>query len=375
MTNEPALNVSKPPARRTSAVRSLLDLLALTIGFGCALAYTSGCEKTAEPVRGQTGESCQARSDCESSLVCIDNRCLPSGATSNDQHDADAGMSVADTRGGLGESCTRRADCAVGLMCIANVCVESPDQPTQMQSPLGDRGESCQARNDCAAGLVCVMNRCAVGDVTVAVQAKQCFRVQCEVDEDCCANFVAPLNCPTWKTNCASGDTASCNSYNASCVCALGCQNSACVQLHKCSADSECTAFGQRCVSGKCAQCGSDADCTQAGQRCIANICRAGCQRNEQCPLFSECKDSECVQVGCKSDRECYFATKNPLSRCMKSECLAPCESDAQCGDLQACQDKRCQFVGCETDDECRAFLNLVNQTGNDRAVCRLPDR
>jgi hypothetical protein len=360
--------------KRVSEMMSF-DRHALTVNCLLALLWVGvlACNPKDDSARGATGESCASRSDCESTLVCLDNRCLPSGATSASKNpQADGG--VVDTRGSAGESCTRRADCALNLLCIANQCVETASKPSDTRSPLGDRGESCQAHNDCANGLACVMNRCVIGDNSVVVQAKQCFRVQCELDEDCCKTFIAPLNCPTWKTNCAAGDMTACTSFNASCMCSMQCQNSACVPVRKCANDMECSALGQRCFGGKCAQCGADADCMPAGQHCISNVCRPGCTRNEQCPQFSECKSSECVQVGCKSDRECYFATKNPLAHCKQMECIAPCETDAQCGDLQACDAQRCKFVGCETNDECRVFLNLNNQTTNDRAVCRLPD-
>ena len=55
---------------------------------------------------------------------------------------------------------------------------------------------------------------------------------------------------------------------------------------------------------------------TGTDQQCVDGACTSGCKHNEQCPLFNECQSGECVEVGCKSARECYFATKNPLSEC-----------------------------------------------------------
>src|SRR5262245_33330097 len=95
------------------------------------------------------------------------------------EEEVDAGSdSASDSRGVLGESCARRADCTRGLYCVANVCVESATRTEVMRTPLGERGESCQARNDCEAGLACIMNRCVAAESAIAVQAKQCFRVQ-----------------------------------------------------------------------------------------------------------------------------------------------------------------------------------------------------
>ena len=344
---------------------------------GVALCVLAGCDPSNDAVgaaRGGEGESCAARSDCDEGLICLDNRCLRDGASLD--KDADAGTErPTDTRGTAGESCTRRADCTTNLLCVANVCVEGPASHSDMQSPLGDRGESCQARNDCAAGLACVMNRCVIGQSSVPVLQKQCFRVQCELDEDCCKTFVAPLNCATLKMSCSAGDTTACTTYNASCTCNQACKNSLCIPVRKCSMDTDCAVATERCFAGQCAQCGSDTDCTVAGQRCISGICRAGCERNEQCPIFSECKAHECTVVGCKSDRECYFATKSPLARCVERACVTPCSTDAQCPDLQACRDAKCVPVGCESNEECRIMLNLASVPGNERAVCRMPDR
>lgn len=342
------------------------------LGFSWLLIV--GCDPQPTAQRGGAGESCTARHDCEADLICLDNRCLPAALPATG--DADGGSEEPpDTRGGAGESCARRADCSGGLLCVAQVCVEAPGSTTQMKNVLGERGESCQASNDCQSGLACIMNRCVSAESTIAVQAKQCFRVQCELDEDCCKSFVAPLNCPMWKMSCSAGDTAACTTFNAACTCSQKCQNSICMAVRKCMVDSDCTVATERCLSGACAQCASDADCTMPGQRCIGAVCRAGCERNEQCPLFSECKSGECSEVGCKTDRECYFASKNSLARCVDKKCATPCTSDAQCPELQVCRDTRCKFVGCESNEECRVLLNLAGVPGNDRAVCRLPDR
>lgn len=355
-------------------------VLRFTLVLSGWLLWAAGCSSEssgASVARGALGESCSARADCESGLICLDNRCLTQAEPSSSESDAGTYSTAVptDTRGSAGESCTRRADCTTGLMCIANVCVDGPLPEQTSVSPLGDRGESCQARNDCAAGLSCLQNRCAPGDNTLEILEKQCFRVQCELDEDCCESFVANVNCPTWKQACSDGDSAACSSFKASCECTLACENSACVAVRKCAVDSDCSLVNERCFSGRCAQCASDSDCAGTGQHCVNAVCRVGCERNEQCPLFAECKASECVHVGCKSDRECSFALKTTLARCLDAQCVVPCTSDAQCGELHACRDEQCVFVGCESDEECRAFLNLASSPSNERAVCRQPDR
>jgi hypothetical protein len=326
-----------------------------------------------EVMLGAAGESCTSRKDCVAGLACLDNRCVDPATAAPDP---DGGMEmVTDTRGAAGESCTRRADCRAGNACVDNVCVSEESLPEGMlPSVRGERGESCQARNDCANDLACIMERCTEHDFAFDVQTKQCFRVQCEADADCCESFVAPVNCPSLQVACDGGDAASCSLFQAQCVCRLGCQANLCAVADMCVADTNCFS-PLRCFDGRCAQCMVSTDCTGTDQQCVAGVCRAACQRNEQCPLFHACQSGECVEVGCQSARECYFATMNPLSTCQDGECLTPCENDAECGPLQICETGSCKFVGCETNEECRVLLGLASVPGSDRAVCREPDR
>jgi hypothetical protein len=281
-----------------------------------------------------------------------------------------------DVRSGAGETCARRADCSPGLICLANTCASmASDSGMPPPIPLGDRGETCTARNDCAQGLACVGGRCVPLEDDTTFDMKQCFRVQCDVNEDCCDGFVAPITCPTWKSACSGGDMSACASYNASCMCNQQCLSNTCTAFQRCSGDADCGGGVLRCLSDKCLQCAADSDCKPAGQRCVANVCRPPCQRNEQCPLFFECKSGECVSVGCHSDRECYFSTKLEGARCLDTQCVTPCHADTECADLQACEKGACRFVGCQTSEECRVFLNLASLSGPERAVCRMPDR
>jgi hypothetical protein len=213
-----------------------------------------------------------------------------------------------------------------------------------------------------------------VEKLPIEVQPKQCVRVQCEADADCCKSFVTQLACPMLKETCATGDMTACAQFNASCVCNMQCNTNICTAVRKCSNDTEC-GTGGHCQAGKCVLCTADSDCGGANQHCVSGMCRTGCERDEQCPLFSECKSGECIDVGCKSDRACYFATKDPFSRCREGRCESSCTSDAQCPAMFACAAERCVFVGCETDAECRAFLGLALQPGLDQARCQQPDR
>lgn len=349
---------------------ALIGAFALA-GWGCG-DKVELTEDTSE--RGAEGESCASRSDCEDGLACLDNRCVD---PMDERPVVDGGtpVPVADTRGAAGESCTRRADCRSGNACVDNVCVAEDSLPVGMlPSVRGDRGESCEARNDCKDDLACINERCIESDFSFDVQPKECFRVQCELDEDCCESFTAPINCPTLQTACDGGDAPSCLLYDTQCVCPYACQEQACAVVNTCIVDGDCFSPTLRCFDGLCAQCMVSTDCADTEQQCVAGVCRAGCVRNEQCPLFHACQEGECVDVGCQSARECYFATQNPLTECQDGSCVTPCGNDAECGEFQVCNQGSCTFIGCETNDECRVYLGLQSVPGSDRAVCREPE-
>jgi hypothetical protein len=213
----------------------------------------------------------------------------------------------------------------------------------------GGRGESCNARNDCASGLACINHVCSQNDFNLSVDAKSCDIVECQTTMDCCANYHGPAPCPL-----------TCDNMNR------------CITMQTCMMDSDCFVVGlAKCNMGTCVECVADMDCHNANAKCVANKCNNGCTHNEECALFQSCQNGACMDTGCTSDRECYFATTNPLAKCANMKCTVPCENDAECGDFQACQSGNCVFVGCMTDEECRVYLKLTNDTSGRKAVCR----
>jgi hypothetical protein len=325
--------------------------------------------------KGGSGESCTRRDDCTPNLACIDNRCV-SAAAAGGKDKTDGGMAL-ETRGVAGESCTRRADCQSNLACVDQVCIPLTQLAAMPQGVRGDRGESCQARNDCAEGLACVSSQCVANEYNVAVQAKECFRVECSTTADCCDDFVASSSCPSWKAMCDAGDPSYCSYYEANCKCPYTCTDELCGVTTGCSVDADCGSSLLKCVSKKCVQCAVDADCTTFGTdyKCTKNVCKTGCKKNEECALFEACQNGACVDVGCTSDRECLFATHDPLSKCTDKKCVTPCTTDAECGgSFNVCEQGQCKFVGCETDEECRVLLGLENSIGHETAVCRDPE-
>lgn len=342
----------------------------LTLTLSCFL----GCKESSEVQKGAVGESCTRRDDCGGSLVCIENRC----ASANVEADAGGAGAGNVAGGGLGESCTRRGDCQAGLACFDQVCVNEADATGDDAGVIqvrGGRGETCTARNDCGSGLACVSSRCRENDYPIKAEAKSCFRVQCEAKADCCAKFTPSVSCGSWKSDCDLDPTSlACSYYEAYCVCGLTCEDSQCVTDTSCTGNTDCGAASPWCVATKCSQCRTGEDCG-TGTECVDGQCRAPCERNEQCPLFYACQTGKCVDVGCSSDRECFFASGDPRAKCSDKECSSPCDKDAECTRaFEVCEQGRCVFAGCQSDEECRVYLNLQNQVGLNTAVCKLPE-
>lgn len=245
--------------------------------------------------------------------------------------------------------------------------------PQQIEpASQGGRGESCLARNDCKSGLACVNQRCSKNDFDIKTTAKSCDLIECESAEDCCKLYQSP-QCDTWKDGCDSGDDNFCTIYDSNCSCdAYACDDNRCTASDTCTDDFDCFG-GATCVGGECVECDTDTDCGD-GNVCVAKRCEAGCERNEQCPLFHACTDGKCEETGCTSDRECIAAAgDNPLAleaKCKDTECEIACNNDAECGTYSVCEDGTCSFIGCESDDECRYFLGVSSEETL-QAVCR----
>ena len=254
-------------------------------------------------------------------------------------------MAVAPTKSGLGESCNRRLDCSAGLLCLERAC-RAGDTPNATEGPRrGGRGESCVASNDCELGMGCVAGACRERVLLVPHVTNECHRVECVAEDDCCKDFRAsdPVLCDELDESCKAGVQSDCNLHASICTCRQVCDDSICVASVACNNDLDCGGSGVlRCFAGKCAQCATDSDCNGVAA-CISGLCRAGCNRNEECPIFSECKEHRCEHVGCRSDRECFFESGSPRSKCVDHVCKTPCESDVACSQpFHGCVDRFC---------------------------------
>jgi len=351
-----------------------LAVAGLVLWAGCGTQVT-----VAKSERSGPGESCEAKPDCAEGLACVDLTCRAEQMPAPDGDGGGGAPPVARTKSGAGESCNRRTDCDDGLLCLERTCRTDATPVPTLGPTKGSRGESCVASNDCERGMGCIGGACRERKLLVPHVAQECHRVECVEVDDCCRDFRPedPALCMELDESCRSGVQFDCNLYASICDCNRICEDSVCVASVACSNDLDCGGSGVlRCFAGKCAQCASDVDCTGVAA-CVSGLCRAGCERNEQCPIFSVCEDHQCEHVGCQSDRDCYFESGSPRSRCVDHACRTPCESDIGCPlPFHGCVEGVCVFVGCESDEECRAVLGLADQSVSDpgRAVCRLPE-
>ena len=250
-------------------------------------------------------------------------------------------------------------------------------------------GESCRARNDCVEGLICVNATCVDKNVDIEVTAKICVFVECGEDADCCTDYEPSIpqeSCDTYKANCDTDPVYYqdyCVAYESSCVCHHKCIDSRCETplVINCTEDVHCATLTLTpyCVDHQCMECTENEHCLLEGDECIDNVCQQPpppCVNNEQCPLMFACQEGDCVEVGCTTDRECFFYTGFDRSVCSSErKCTIPCEADDDCvaqdnninGDpFWVCQTGTCVFVGCQTDEECRVYLGVEDVVSSD---------
>ncbi len=263
----------------------------------------------------------------------------------------------------------------LGIMLSGGLMVScSSETPGDTAFQRGTAGESCRARNDCEIGLACINETCVPGSPLLSVTGKACYRVQCENDAGCCADFVPASGCDAYEAACKA-DPSDCDAYRRLCQCNRACVDELCVDKGPgCAADAECSSLSSPyCVGSRCVECRDHGDCLDGGARCIEGACKASCKTNENCPRLHACEAGLCVPSGCTSDRECSFVLGDSRGRCANGACFVGCTNDTQCNAtaFEVCHEGRCTFAGCENDAECRAYLDLSSTPGGVRAVCR----
>jgi len=273
----------------------------------------------------------------------------------------------------------------------------------------GKRGETCLARNDCDTGLACINGICSKNEFDISVAPKQCDRVECSSDEECCGDraTMAPAKCKDRdkicdpenanipgciQTTCVSDDT--CNGGTCrpgicsgsgqtgvdSCTMASDCPKDTCV-IPSGLTTGTCKLSNVTCtVNTDCFYFSSPASCSQRTCDCVnpeydptkpictdkacENICLLRCSDDSRCVEDTSCKtDTDCLKVGlqiCDGGR-CVQCTVNDDcdvdqdETCEKGLCHKPCKQDEECGLFEACNKKSgdCEYVGCKSDREC----------------------
>ncbi|MEO8801336.1 MAG: hypothetical protein ABI551_25830 [Polyangiaceae bacterium] len=244
------------------------------------------------------------------------------------------------------------------------------------------KGEACQVTNDCTSGLSCVpvpgesIGTCVTSEFKISKTAKSCKIIECQEATDCCpAQAPESAQCKTLAAECADGGTDSyyCTDYQEQCptqTCdssRYACNDGSC--QYQCSTDSDCG--GQKCSGGQCVQCVGDSDCSN-GDTCDNGVCQPPCQSDGDCPAFNRCgDDGQCVESGCKTDRECVAATRNVEAHCDQGagQCIVPCQTDLECGNpkdynFYSCIENQCVYVGCDSDKDCELYLTGGSDAG-----------
>ncbi len=365
-----------------------------------------GCSKAAQKIepetRGKRGETCLARNDCASGLACLNGICA------KNEFNIDV----------TAKQCTR-IECEATADCCGTKSTEAPAKCTgrdQICDPANRLIPGCTPTTCTATSDTCGDGTCGMGFCSVSGQAAGA----CETPADCSSNLceipagatfgtcsLSFLTCsatvPCAQPTCGNrvcdcqnplyDPTADiCRDIECEDICLLRCEDSLCVEDQSCKTNAECLALGlQVCDGGRCVECTKDSECDVDNEEtCNAGLCHKPCKFNEECPLYSECKQGDCVYTGCHDDRECILAASRQttvegeaaaagsaddprLYKCLASDadpahktCKIPCENDGSCGQFQVCDAGYCKFVGCDSDEQCRNYLGISNQMTSD---------
>ena len=284
----------------------------------------------------------------------------------------------------------------VSVIAVTSACETS----TQKVEPAGRgaRGETCQARNDCQSGLACIAGTCSKNDFGIKVSAKQCDRIDCEEDKDCCGSkpLEAPEECANRERICtpsvlgctagvSCADDGDCNGGN--CVTSTTCSvsfltctsNANCRSADVCdTATSTCTLSGNYCTDDSTCwsndTCnstdGSYSYCSLSGLYCTDD---SQCYAGDVCGSICDCTnpDYDAADPIC-SDPDCFDFCE---LRCEEERCVVDttCEEDTDCVGLEVCDKNRC--VECTADEDCDEDEDELCVNGNCERGCEAVSR
>jgi hypothetical protein len=351
-----------------------------------ALIGCKGAQEIVPKEAGQRGEQCQARNDCESGLACINGTC------SKNDFDISAEAKQCDV-----VECATTQDCCGDKPTSAPARCSNITSVCEQPSIPGCSPVSCTTATECNGGA-CGFGNCDNSFDTCSDDA-DCMDF-CDIDGSC---FASGFFC-TIDADCAGtcqGRSCDCDNpqfdpFDPLCsdpdcqdVCVLRCEEERCVEDDSCETTIDCPFNAPMCDAGRCIECMDDTDCDDM-EACQNGFCDTPCTQNEECPLFYGCKEGDCVETGCSSDRQCVLAFSDDggedsrLAKCLPPDdesdtpiCKIPCENDGSCAEFQVCTGGYCKFIGCKDNEDCRAYLGLENQNPDGdalfvpQAVCR----
>jgi hypothetical protein len=299
--------------------------------------------------------------------------------------------------------------CIIGLAFVFVGCDSDKAQKIQPET-RGKRNELCQARNDCEDGLACLGGVCSKNNFNLDVTARQCDRVDCSEDADCCGDrpMNPPAKCKDRAVLCSpllpdcTNDGNVCTSAT-SCTGGGTCEPGTCSLLGtSCETSAEChdtcnpATLSCRYSFANCTVATQDVDCYQAGT-CSTRFCSCdnpeyepgnpictdpdclpsavctlrcdeercvqdnSCEEDLDCPTIAPiCDGGTCVQ--CTRDSDC---DEDEDETCVSAVCHKPCKVNEECGLFEECQgDGSCKYVGCKVDKDCILAANRFNGDG-----------
>jgi len=259
-------------------------------------------------------------------------------------------------------------------------CKSSDDVRTSRKGEACQTTNDCSGGLSCVPVPGESIGVCVTSQFNISTTAKECKIIQCSAPEDCCAAQPAPSpTCVALKNECADAGAGSvyCSDYQSECPVTTcdashyACNSGSC--QYQCNTDSDCGG-SEHCSGGQCVQCAQDSDCA-SGDTCDTTngTCQPPCASDGDCPAFNRCNNGQCQESGCQTDRECVAATRNVEAKCDSSQnggtCIIPCQTDLECGNpkdynFYSCVNSQCVYVGCQSDKDCELYLTGGSDSG-----------
>ena len=305
----------------------------------------------------------------------------------------------------------------VSLVSVAWLGGCSKDATKIQPDTRGKRGETCLARNDCDTGLACLNGVCAKNEFNIPVTAKQCTRVECTEDKDCCGDLAtsAPAKCKGRETICNQPMLPNCVQMvctdDTTCTgggsCLGTCQGQTVDAGMPCADATDCAPNANICSSvtpgtpGFCSStglsCSPEVPCAKLVATCFNPTCKCGnpdympgadictdpdcedicllrcqdslCLQDQSCKMDSECvaKGSKICDGGrcveCTTNKECDTKAHET---CESGVCHKPCTQNEECPLFEACNTDTgdCEYAGCTSDKECILAASRGQQVG-----------